>query len=139
MVIGVYYLTEVVEGAPGEGRTFASLDEAVMAYDTNPGVRGGDTTDGSLSIHANIKVRMPAGRFPADEFPDRFDAKGKECASRWRDRIISIELDYLKKIPGVVGVAAGAERAAAVAAAMRGGFIKSLLIDESGAQALLAG
>ncbi|MCJ7672447.1 MAG: DNA-directed RNA polymerase subunit beta', partial [Acidimicrobiia bacterium] len=78
MVIGVYYLTEVVEGAPGEGRTFASLDEAVMAYDTKPGVRGGDTTDGSLSIHANIKVRMPAGRFPADEFPDRFDAKGKE-------------------------------------------------------------
>jgi len=78
MVIGIYYLTEVVDGAPGEGRVFASLDEAIMAYDTKPGVRGGDTTDGSLSIHANIKVRMPAGRFPAEEFPDRFDAKGKE-------------------------------------------------------------
>lgn len=68
-----------------------------------------------------------------------FDAKGKECASRWRDRIISIELDYLKKIPNVIGVAAGAERAPAVLAAVRGGFLKSLLIDESGAQALLAG
>ena len=68
-----------------------------------------------------------------------FDPKGKECASRWRDRIISIELDYLRKIPNVIGVAAGAERAPAVLAAMRGGFIKSLLIDESGAQALLAG
>ena len=67
-----------------------------------------------------------------------FDAKGRECASRWRDRTISIELEYLKKIPSVVGVAAGAERAPAVLAAMRGGFIKSLLIDESGAQALLA-
>lgn len=66
-----------------------------------------------------------------------FDAKGKECASRWRDRVISIESDYLKKIPNVIGVAAGAERAAAAAGAMRGGIIKSLLIDEAGAQALL--
>ena len=67
-----------------------------------------------------------------------FDAKGRECASRWRDRVISIELDYLKKIPSVIGVAAGAERAPAAIAAMRGGFIKALLIDESGARALLA-
>lgn len=67
-----------------------------------------------------------------------FDAKGRECASRWRDRVISIELGYLKKIPAVVGVAAGAERAVAVGAALRGGFLKSLLIDESGAEALLA-
>ena len=68
-----------------------------------------------------------------------FDAKGRECASRWRDRVISVELDYLKKIPNVIGVAAGAERAAAVTGALRGGFLKSLLIDESGAQAVLAG
>ena len=44
-----------------------------------------------------------------------------------------------EKIPHVVGIAAGAERAAAVAAALKGGMVKSLLIDESGAQALLAG
>ena len=67
-----------------------------------------------------------------------FDAKGKECASRWRDRVISIELDYLKKIPNVVGVAAGTERVPAVLGALRGGLIKSLLIDETGALALLA-
>jgi deoxyribonucleoside regulator len=68
-----------------------------------------------------------------------FDAQGRECASRWRDRVISIELDYLKKCPLVIGVAAGAERAPAVTGALRGGFLKSLLIDELGAQALLAG
>jgi deoxyribonucleoside regulator len=68
-----------------------------------------------------------------------FDAKGRECASRWRDRVISIELDYLKKIPQVIGVAAGVERVAAVSGALRGGFLKSLLIDETGAQALLGG
>src|SRR4051812_32585997 len=45
-----------------------------------------------------------------------FDAKGRECASPWRNRAISIELDYLRKIPQVIGVAAGPDRAAAVAA-----------------------
>jgi DNA-binding transcriptional regulator LsrR (DeoR family) len=66
-----------------------------------------------------------------------FDVKGNECASPWRNRAISIELENLKKIPQVIGVAAGPERAVAVAAAMRGGMLKSLLIDESGAQAVL--
>ncbi len=67
-----------------------------------------------------------------------FDAKGNECTSPWRNRAISVELDYLRKIPQVIGVAAGPERAPAVAAAMRGGLLKSLLIDEVGAQALAA-
>jgi deoxyribonucleoside regulator len=68
-----------------------------------------------------------------------FDAKGNECQSPWRNRAISIELAHLRKIPQVIGVAAGPDRAAAVSAAMRGGLLKSLLIDESGAQALAAG
>ena len=33
MIIGAYYLTESVDGAPGEGRSFSSLDEAVLAHD----------------------------------------------------------------------------------------------------------
>ncbi len=66
-----------------------------------------------------------------------FDAKGNECPSPWRNRAISIELDYLRKIPQVIGVAAGSGRAPAVVAALRGGLLKSLLIDESGAVALL--
>jgi deoxyribonucleoside regulator len=67
-----------------------------------------------------------------------FDAEGRECNSRWRNRAISLELEYLRKIPQVIGVAAGPDRAPAVAAAMRGGLLKSLLIDERGALALLA-
>src|SRR5712672_1374380 len=33
MIIGCYYLTEVVDEAQGQGRHFASLNEAIMAYD----------------------------------------------------------------------------------------------------------
>lgn len=67
-----------------------------------------------------------------------FDRHGRECRSRWRERCISIELDFLRKIPQVVGIAAGADRAPAVAAALQGGLLRSLLIDDRGARALLA-
>ncbi len=81
-------------------------------------------------LRASGAVGEICGRF--------FDADGRECKSRWRDRTISIELDYLRKIPQVIGIAAGADRAPAVAAALRGGLLKSLLTDETLALALLA-
>ncbi|MEX2267931.1 MAG: DNA-directed RNA polymerase subunit beta', partial [Acidimicrobiia bacterium] len=73
MIIGCYYLTEVVEGAPGEGRVFSSLDEAVLAYDQRlePG-NGEDATYG-IDLHAKIKVRMSGRRFPTEQFPERDD------------------------------------------------------------------
>ncbi len=79
IVIGVYYLTEVVEDAPGAGRTFSSLNEAVVAFDQKL-VTDGDGTGPGLSLHAPIKVRMPAERFPEDQFPSRYDDEGKEVA-----------------------------------------------------------
>src|SRR5690606_35147534 len=47
MVIGCYYLTNVKEGAKGEGRVFASADEVRMAY-----------TEGTVSLHAKVRVRI---------------------------------------------------------------------------------
>ncbi|MCX6904587.1 MAG: transcriptional regulator, partial [Verrucomicrobia bacterium] len=67
-----------------------------------------------------------------------FDLHGRECDSPWRDRVISISLDQLRAVPQVVGVIAGADRSAAIAAAIRGRLLKSLVIDEAGAVALLA-
>jgi DNA-directed RNA polymerase subunit beta' len=69
MIIGAYYLTEVVDGAPGEGRAFSSLDEAILAYDERLAADGADGE--GLSLHARIEVKVPATRFPADRFPDR--------------------------------------------------------------------
>jgi len=47
MVLGSYYLTIEREGDKGEGKTFASPDEAMMAYDS-----------GVISLHALINVRI---------------------------------------------------------------------------------
>ncbi len=47
MVLGIYYLTTQRDGAPGEGRAFSSLAEAVMAYDAK-----------ELDLQAKIQLRM---------------------------------------------------------------------------------
>jgi len=66
MVIGIYYLSELMEDAKGAGRIFGSLDEALMAYDV-----------GELSLHAPIKLRV--GELAGDPavHADVFDSLGK--------------------------------------------------------------
>lgn len=66
-----------------------------------------------------------------------FDANGKECETPWRDRVISIESEQLRKVSEVVGVIAGSDRSEAIRAAVKGKLLKSLVIDEPGAHALL--
>jgi DNA-directed RNA polymerase subunit beta' len=70
MIIGHFYMTEQVDGGAGTGRVFASLDEAVAAYEERYGADGE-----TVSLHTKIKVRMPAGKFPV-EFFERPDAEG---------------------------------------------------------------
>jgi deoxyribonucleoside regulator len=67
-----------------------------------------------------------------------FDASGQECDTAYRDRVIGIDLDRLRSIEEVVGVVTGADRAAAVRAAIHGKLLKSLVIDQVGAEAVLA-
>ena len=85
MIIGTYYLTEQRDGAMGEGRIFSSIKEAFLAYDDRLEAGGsvkpllsdqpGWSEDGQerLNIHAKIKIRMDAHRFPEAEFPKRDD------------------------------------------------------------------
>ncbi len=51
MVLGCYYLTVLREGALGEGRIFADMDETLRAYQT-----------GAVSLHARITVRHEGER-----------------------------------------------------------------------------
>ncbi|WP_046470623.1 DNA-directed RNA polymerase subunit beta' [Allosalinactinospora lopnorensis] len=48
MVIGLYYLTTLKEGAKGEGHAYRSPAEAIMAYDL-----------GGLDLQARISLRVP--------------------------------------------------------------------------------
>ncbi len=66
-----------------------------------------------------------------------FNAEGDECDTSFRDRVASIKLEQLQKMPQVIAVTIGSDRAAALSAAIKGNIVKSVVIDDAGAQALL--
>jgi DNA-binding transcriptional regulator LsrR (DeoR family) len=67
-----------------------------------------------------------------------YDPDGQECDTNYRDRVMSIGLNDLRGIDEVIGIVANAEsRVFAICAAARSGLIKTLLIDEIGALAIL--
>ena len=71
MIIGAYYLTETVDGAPATAAR--SRRSTRRCSRTTSGSRRRPPTTTGSSLHAKIKVRMPAARFPEDQFPVRDD------------------------------------------------------------------
>ena len=59
MVLGIYYLTQERPGAKGEGKSFKSVNEAILAYENQ-----------ALTLHSRIKVKitkqMPDGTEMSD-------------------------------------------------------------------------
>lgn len=92
--------------------------------------RGVFTKDDITRLREAGAVGEICGRF--------YDSDGRECASAWHERSTGIGLDQLRRIPKVIAVVAGADRTGALVAAIRGGLVKSLVIDDAGAKALLA-
>ena len=62
---------------------------------------------------------------------------GKPVNNDWNDKVISIEIDKLRILPLVIGVAAGIEKAEAIKAALNGKLIQVLITDEVTGKALL--
>jgi deoxyribonucleoside regulator len=62
---------------------------------------------------------------------------GKPVSNSWNERVISLELEKLKKIPLVIGVASGLEKVAAIKAALEGKLVHVLITDEVTANALV--
>ncbi|MGI8483308.1 MAG: sugar-binding transcriptional regulator [Thermomicrobiales bacterium] len=66
-----------------------------------------------------------------------FDAYGQECRSPLRDRVIGVELQTLRQGQEVVAITTGSSRKQAIRAALAGKLINALVIDDSGARAVL--
>ena len=56
MALGAYYLTEMVAGTLGEGKTFADFGDALLAFE-----------HGTLHLHAKINLRVTSTDFPVPE------------------------------------------------------------------------
>ena len=68
-----------------------------------------------------------------------FDAAGQPVDHALDARILAIDLADLRKIPTVVAVAGGFEKADAIAGALRGGLVSVLVTDHFAARAVLRG
>jgi DNA-binding transcriptional regulator LsrR (DeoR family) len=66
-----------------------------------------------------------------------FNSVGEPLELQHHHRLISIPLETLRKMKHVVGVAGGADKIEALQAALKGGFIHSLITDEMTARSLL--
>jgi len=66
-----------------------------------------------------------------------FDADGRQVDHGWDDRVIGVDLDQLRRIPFVIGMAAGAVKSQGVIAAARGGYVTELVLSSSCALAVI--
>jgi DNA-binding transcriptional regulator LsrR (DeoR family) len=101
-----------------------SLDESAFVE------RGVLTAADSAALRGAGAIGEICGRF--------YDRAGCECRTEYRDRVVGVELDELRRCAEVVGVTNGPRRARAVFAALEGRIVNSLVIDQQGAEALLA-
>lgn len=72
-----------------------------------------------------------------DVFSYFINDRGEIVQTEIYDRSITIGIGHIRKVPVTVGIATGAEKSRAVAAAIRGGFVNTLIVDSLLAEALL--
>ncbi|MCC5947843.1 MAG: hypothetical protein JJT89_05250 [Nitriliruptoraceae bacterium] len=81
---------------------------------------------------------MFAAAPPAGDILGRFfDQAGEQLETPLRDRVLALELDEVRAIPTVVGMAAGADKGPGIWGALRGGWIDVLITDQAAAASAL--
>ncbi len=114
-------------------RQYPRLSVALVGIGTWPPRRSSLAS----AFTSSERKELTAGRAVADicgRFVDRAGASVESTAS---ERTVGIGIDELRAVPTVIAVAAGAHKAAAIAAALRSGLVTALVIDSDAAEALL--
>ena len=94
----------------------------------------------SGNIFSPQELKVLAGKGAVGDICLRFfDAEGRPVNSELNDRVISIELDRLRRIRRVVGVAGGRRKTNAILGALSGKLINVLITDFGTAERLMAG
>ena len=92
MILGLYYLSTVLEGAKGQGRVFSSLEEAEMALDRH-----------EIDMQAKVLIRLPAELRAAEELgarrsqgarPARRRGRGHQGRTRFHDGTVLFATSY---------------------------------------------
>lgn len=116
---------------------FHQLDIAIVGIGAVvPSVQSTLISSGYIS-NRDLEALKNAGAV-GDVFSYFFDAQGGVVRTPLYGRLITIGIDQVRRIPISIGVATGANKARAVAAAAKGGFVNTLVIDRELADAILA-
>ncbi|WP_408667283.1 sugar-binding transcriptional regulator [Jatrophihabitans sp.] len=126
-------LLALPEVARAIGR-FASVTKAVV------GIGGWQPPHSTLydAISPSDRRTLAEAGVHADVSGVLLDSDGAPVTAALNDRIIGIHAAQLKQIPEVIALAYGIEKATAARAAIRGGYITSLITHTAFARALLA-
>ncbi|MFT4218359.1 MAG: sugar-binding domain-containing protein [Micropruina sp.] len=115
----------------------AQVDHAFVGIGTF-GVRSSVTiVEDMLLSEAELATFL--AQKPAGDISGRFfDDAGAELGPPTSDRVIAVSLDDLRRVPCVIGLAAGAEKARGVLAALHTGVLDVVVLDLALARAVLA-
>lgn len=84
-----------------------------------------------------VREAIRAGGAVGHTLDQHYDAAGRHVVTPLTPRTLALSLDELRRIPLVIGVAAGEDKIEAIVAAARGGIIDALATDEQTAAAIL--
>jgi len=93
----------------------------------------------SGNVFSPQEIKLLAGKGAVGDICLRFfDAAGRPVITELNDRVISIDLEELRKVTRVVGVAGGRRKVSAIRGALAGKLINVLITDLASAEQLLA-
>lgn len=114
---------------------FEKLDIALVGIGSSLPEQSVPYKAGYLSLEQSRELVRDG--FATDICGNRIYKDGSIKPNHLTDRVISIPLEQIQKIPEVIGVAVGKDKALSITAAAKGGFIKTLITDEISAISIL--
>jgi len=128
---------EALRRDPGIAAALGRIDDLTTAVVAIGAWREGTSTIWPIVSAAEREAGVADGAV-AEVSGRLLAADGSVVPSRFDDRVMALRLEQLARVPEVVAVAYGADRAAAVLAVVRTGWVTTLVADDALADALLA-
>lgn len=117
-------------------RHFESIDIAIAGIGSLVPVRSSTLLASGYISQEDLAALNAAGAV-GDVFSYFINASGNVVRTDLYDRLITIGIEQLRRVPTSIGIATGAAKARVILAAARGRFINTLIVDSTLARALI--
>lgn len=131
---------EMAKGIWNEKSVREIMNMAELAHMTVVGIGAVDETATIFRnnmISRNELVLLKMNGAVGDILSQFYDKDGNKIEFELHNRLISTQLDLLKNMKNVIGVAGGPSKIQAILGALNGGYLDALITDESTAESLV--